>query len=52
MMSTAAIPLEITAIVQSMVIIFIAAPDIVRALYGLRKREEVVPTVITRGWGS
>ncbi|HID64541.1 MAG TPA: ABC transporter permease [Anaerolineae bacterium] len=53
MMSTAAIPLEITAIVQSMVIIFIAAPDIVRALYGLRaKKEEMVPTVITRGWGS
>jgi len=52
MMSTAAIPLEITSIVQSMVIIFIAAPDIVRALYGLRKGEEVVPTVITRGWGS
>jgi simple sugar transport system permease protein len=52
MMSTAAIPLEITSIVQSMVIIFIAAPDIVRALYGLRKEEETVPTVITRGWGS
>ncbi len=52
MMSVASIPLEITAIVQSMVIIFIAAPDIVRALYRLRtKGEELVPMVIAR-WGS
>jgi simple sugar transport system permease protein len=53
MMSIAGVPLEITSIVQSMVIIFIAAPAIVRSLYRLRaKREEMVPTTITRGWGS
>jgi len=53
MMSIARVPLEITTIVQSMVIVFIAAPAIVRSLYRLRaRREELVPTTTTRGWGS
>ena len=53
MMSVAGIPLEITSIVQSMVIIFIAAPAIIRGVYRLRaEREELGPAMITRGWGS
>jgi len=53
MMSVAAIPLEITSIVQAMVIIFIAAPAIIRGIYRLRAaKEELGPAVITRGWGS
>ena len=53
MMSIAGIPLEITAIIQAMVIILIAAPAIVRSLYRLRvRREDLVPTTITRGWGT
>lgn len=53
MMSIASIPLEITSIVQSMVIIFIAAPAIIRSIYRLRTdREELGPAMITRGWGS
>ena len=53
MMSVAAIPLEITSIVQAMVIIFIAAPAIIRSIYRLRAAKEgLVPAMITRGWGS
>ena len=53
MMSIASIPLEIISIVQSMVIIFIAAPAIIRSIYRLRTdREELGPAMITRGWGS
>jgi ABC-type uncharacterized transport system permease subunit len=53
MMSVAAIPLEITSIVQAMVIIFIAAPAIIRGIYRLRaEKEELGPAMITRGWGS
>jgi len=53
MMSVAGIPLEITSIVQSMVIVFIAAPAIIRGVYRLRaEREELGPAMITRGWGS
>jgi len=53
MMSVAGVPLEITSIVQAMVIIFIAAPAIVRSLYRLEaRRGEMEPATITRGWGS
>ena len=53
MMSVAGIPLEIISIVQSMVIVFIAAPAIIRGIYRLRaEREELGPAMITRGWGS
>jgi len=53
MMSVAAIPLEITSIVQAMVIIFIAAPAIIRGIFRLRAaKEELGPAMITRGWGS
>ncbi len=51
MQSMANIPIDIISIVQGMVIVFIAAPDIVRWLYRIRtvKKDE---TVFTRGWGS
>ena len=51
MQSMARIPIDIISIVQGMVIVFIAAPDIIRWLYRIRtiKKEE---TVLTRGWGS
>ena len=51
MMSIARIPLDIISIIQGMVIVFIAAPDIIRWLYRIRtiKKEE---TVLTRGWGN
>ncbi|NUQ37710.1 MAG: ABC transporter permease [Caldilineales bacterium] len=53
MMSVAGVPLEITSIIQAMVIIFIAAPAIVRSLYRLDiRRDEMEPATITRGWGS
>jgi simple sugar transport system permease protein len=53
MMSIASIPIEIVSIVQSMMIVFIAAPAIVRALYRLKEREDEGEQVIfSRGWGA
>lgn len=51
MQSMAGIPIDIISIIQGMVIVFIAAPDIIRWLYRIRvgKTEE---TVLTRGWGK
>lgn len=51
MQSMARIPIDIISIIQGTVIIFIAAPDIIRWLYRIReaKKEE---TILTRGWGS
>jgi simple sugar transport system permease protein len=54
MQSVAGVPTEIVQIVQSLVIVFIAAPEIIRAVYRLRKprEEEIEVTVFTRGWGA
>jgi simple sugar transport system permease protein len=54
MQSLAGVPTEIVQIVQSLVIIFIAAPAIIRAIYRFReaRREEGEITVFSRGWGS
>ena len=54
MQSVAGVPTEIVQIVQALVIIFIAAPEIIRALYRLRKpkEEDVEMTVFSRGWGA
>jgi simple sugar transport system permease protein len=50
MQSVAGVPVEIIRIVQGMVIIFIAAPEIIRGLYRLKaEREE--EAVLVRSWG-
>jgi ABC-type uncharacterized transport system permease subunit len=50
MQSVAGVSVEIIRIVQGMVIVFIAAPSIIRLIYRLRvSREEAFHT---RGWGS
>jgi simple sugar transport system permease protein len=54
MQSVAGIPTEIVQIVQALVIVFIAAPAIIRTVYRLRKpREEAAEvSVFSRGWGA
>jgi simple sugar transport system permease protein len=51
MQSIAGIPIDIISIIQALVIIFVAAPAIIRWLYRIRmpRAEEVV---LTRGWGG
>ncbi len=51
MQSIAGIPIDIISIIQALVIIFVAAPAIIRWLYRIRtpRAEEIV---LTRGWGS
>jgi simple sugar transport system permease protein len=54
MQSVAGVPTEIVQIIQALVIVFIAAPAIIRALYRLRKprEEEAEVAVFSRGWGA
>ncbi|MEW6405844.1 MAG: ABC transporter permease [Chloroflexota bacterium] len=49
MQSMAGIPIDIISIIQGLVIVFVAAPDIIRWLYRIRlpKTDEAV---LTRGW--
>ncbi|RPJ19592.1 MAG: ABC transporter permease, partial [Chloroflexi bacterium] len=51
MQSMAGIPIDIISIIQGLVIIFIAAPGIIRWLYRIPTLKTEA-TVLTRGWGS
>lgn len=51
MQFTAGVPIEIISIIQGLVIVFVAAPAVVRWIYHIRAiRTET--TVLTRGWGK
>ena len=51
MQSVASVPVELIRIIQGMVIVFIAAPAIIRGIYRLKaaRKEDVV---LTRSWSS
>jgi simple sugar transport system permease protein len=51
MQYTAGVPVEIISIIQGLVIVFVAAPAVIRWIYHIRNiRTET--TVLTRGWGK
>ncbi len=50
MQNVAQIPIDIIAVTQALVIAFIAAPAIIRAIYRIRE-ERAIGEVFTRGWG-
>jgi simple sugar transport system permease protein len=52
MQSVARVPIDIITIVQALVIVFIAAPEIIRWLYRLRKPEGEEAPIFTTSWGS
>jgi general nucleoside transport system permease protein len=52
MQSIASIPIDIISVVQAMVIVFIAAPAIVRWIYRVRVKSDSEGAVFTRGWGA
>ncbi len=54
MQSIASIPIDIISIIQALVIVFIAAPAIVRWIYRVRIKpeDELESTTFTRGWGA
>ncbi|NOZ51395.1 MAG: ABC transporter permease [Chloroflexi bacterium] len=52
MQSVARVPIDIITIVQALVIVFIAAPAIVRWIFHLRTEGEAAGPIFTKGWGS
>lgn len=51
MQAAAQIPLELVTVVQALIIVFIAAPELVRAIFRVRPPDKE-PTQLTRGWGG
>ena len=52
MQGIAQVPLDITSIMQGMIIVFIAAPEIVKMLYRLKEVDKGEGLTLTRGWGQ
>ncbi len=53
MMVVSAIPIDIVTVLQALIIIFVAAPAIIRSIYRLRKpKDEGAATVTLSGWGG
>ena len=47
----AGISVDLINIIQALVIMFVAADEIIRWLYRLKPKEEITEVVFTRGWG-
>lgn len=52
MQLSADIPIDIIAVLQAMILAFIAAPAIIRTIYRLRQPEEEEEGITVRGWGG
>ena len=52
MQAVAQIPIDIISILQALIIAFIAAPAIIRAIYRIKVPDQSEGTVFTRGWGK
>jgi simple sugar transport system permease protein len=52
MQAVTATPVDIIVVIQALVIVFIAAPALVRAIYRIRARRQVGAEVFTKGWGA
>lgn len=51
MQATEFIPIDLVSIIQALVIVFVAAPALIRGLYRL-KGEDDGPAQLTKGWGA
>ena len=51
MQATEFVPIDLVSIIQALVIVFIAAPALIRGLYRL-KGEDDGPAQLTKGWGA
>jgi simple sugar transport system permease protein len=52
MQGAAGIPLDLVLVVQALVIVFIAAPALVRAIYRIKTPEQEGGSTISKGWGT
>ncbi|MDD2522986.1 MAG: ABC transporter permease [Anaerolineaceae bacterium] len=52
MMVVSAIPIDIVDVIQAIILMFVAAPAIIRSIYRLRKPKEEEQQVFLSGWGG
>jgi len=52
MQAAAGTPVDIVVVIQALVIAFVAAPALVRAIFRIRARRVAGPEAFTKGWGG
>ena len=52
MQGAAGIPLDLVLVLQALIIVFIAAPELVRAIYRIKTVDEGTSATVSTGWGS
>ncbi|MEZ5176337.1 MAG: ABC transporter permease [Acidimicrobiia bacterium] len=52
MQGAAGIPLDLVLVLQALIIVMIAAPELVRAIYRIKTPDEEITIVKSTGWGS
>jgi ABC-type uncharacterized transport system permease subunit len=52
MQGAAGIPIDLVLVLQALIIVFIAAPELVRAIYRIKSVDEGTSTTVSTGWGS
>jgi len=52
MQGAAGIPIDLVLVLQALIIVLIAAPELVRAIYRIKTPEEDAGTTISTGWGG
>jgi len=52
MMVVSKIPIDIVSVIQAIILMFVAAPAIIRAIFRLRKPKKEETTVFVSGWGG
>ncbi len=46
------VPIDLVTVIQAMVIMFVAAPALIRGLYRIRARRAMAPEAFTKGWSG
>ena len=52
MQGAAQIPLDLVVVLQALIVIFVAAPEMVRAIYRLKGGDDDDAQQLMTGWGS
>lgn len=52
MQGAAGIPIDLVLVLQALIIVMIAAPELVRSIYRIKTPDEEIITVTSTGWGS
>ena len=52
MQGAAGIPIDLVLVLQALIIVMIAAPELVRAIYRIKTPEQDTGTTISTGWGG